>query len=522
MGGVKCDASYNYLDLKSTFDTLSSGKKVKLPCPGKTTKDEIAKLLTTSYSTEIEKKLLRYLHSYSLSTSAKTEITKYITKQKKAPPVVLTSAAKPPGYKLLDIKLVLTDDATPKTSSLKITLPELRKEIQTSPTFIHNFITSLKELAMFKIGFYTDRLGEIARQRHALERKMQKLEDMKISTADMKDVYPNYVNLVTYTITLDDLIRLIGERKITISGTKAALLDVIDNKIHGLASIIGRDQIKNMVASQLYAFSKGYTIFTKAFQNIRIYGSAGSGKTKLANVLAYVFSRVGILMRNQVYITSRVDFVGQFIGQTAPRTVSILMESLEAVLFIDEAQQLVPTTTALEGGNRDFGGEALGEIVNFLERYIGMNVVIVAGYQNLMKKHFMTYNEGMPRRFPYLYILNPYTTEELTDILITHFKEKIPRGTDVGTLGTLDYQGPKVHDFLYTVITALGTNKKSIESQAGDMLNLASALGRAVSSSYHKKWGSDYETNMEILLEGVNDFLATKEMTIELVASCQS
>jgi len=72
------------------------------------------------------------------------------------------------------------------------------------------------------------------------------------------------------------------------------------------------------------------------------------------------------------------------------------------------------------------------------------------------------------------------------------------------------------------VITALGTNKKSIESQAGDMLNLASALGRAVSSSYHKKWGSDYETNMEILLEGVNDFLATKEMTIELVASCQS
>jgi len=90
--------------------------------------------------------------------------------------------------------------------------------------------------------------------------------------------------------------------------------------------------------------------------------------------------------------------------------MGVLMKGLEGVVFIDEAYQIA------RAGKQSHGDEALGEIVNFLDKYIGLSVVIVAGYKDEMMKNFLGANEGLARRFPLRLDLSNYTPADLFNI----------------------------------------------------------------------------------------------------------
>jgi hypothetical protein len=224
--------------------------------------------------------------------------------------------------------------------------------------------------------------------------------------------------------------------------------------------------------------------------------------TAIAKVLAFVFSRVGILARGTVKIATRTELVGQYIGQTAPRTRSVLVETLEGILFIDEAYQLTQCPDE-KVGSKDFGGEAVTEIVNFLDKYIGMSIVIVAGYEGVMTRCFMTFNEGLPRRFPFRYVLSPYSDAELTDILVNNLKRKVPEDVKIDD---------ETSNFLFSMITKLRTEvPDSLKNQAGDMLNLSAQLNKSITSSFKIRWqNGNLSHNIPIMLVGFDDFLNTK------------
>jgi SpoVK/Ycf46/Vps4 family AAA+-type ATPase len=109
-------------------------------------------------------------------------------------------------------------------------------------------------------------------------------------------------------------------------------------------------------------------------------------------------------------VVSRSDFVGKYVGHTAPITRKLLESSLGKALFIDEAYTLV------NDDKDSFGKEALDQINLFLSQHPNDIVIIMAGYKDQMEKLFQ-YQQGLQRRFLWKFECYGYTPEELVDIL---------------------------------------------------------------------------------------------------------
>lgn len=80
--------------------------------------------------------------------------------------------------------------------------------------------------------------------------------------------------------------------------------------------------------------------------NFVLYGGAGSGKTSFVEKVAGVFAALNLVIaqpynedtESYVIKTSYAnDFLGQYVGQTSPKTYSHLLQNLDTVVFVDEA-----------------------------------------------------------------------------------------------------------------------------------------------------------------------------------------
>ena len=109
--------------------------------------------------------------------------------------------------------------------------------------------------------------------------------------------------------------------------------------------------------------------------------------------------------------TSRSDLVGRYIGETAVKTREVLESALGGVLFIDEAYTLY----AGDASYKDYGIEAIDEIMKFMEDHRQDIVLIFAGYTHSMEK-FLESNEGLRSRIPNTFVFEDYTQEELVRI----------------------------------------------------------------------------------------------------------
>lgn len=390
-----------------------------------------------------------------------------------------------------------------KVRGISITLEELKGELE-NDEFIRAYTNSIKELMKAKADIYLEKKRQIEKECATISKKIEKLKASGTSEKTIERLYPDFDDLKCFAVEIGELIDLVRVKSSEAQeGTvKNNLEDAISDSDNGLASIVGRENLKNQLASQIYSFSKGYKAFIGSFNNIAIYGSSGSGKSKLATVISFVFSKIGVLAKDFVKIVTRTDLVGQYIGTTGPRTKSVLMETLEGVLFIDEAYQLAESPESRQG-SRDFGMEALTEIVNFLDKFIGLNIVIVAGYENLMKANFMSANEGLPRRFPYRYVLPCYTNSELTDILLHNLRRKVPDNVDIDS---------ETGNYIFSLVSKLGSEQSKVFlNQAGDMLNLSTSINKSIGGSFKVKWeNGELGNNTVIILAGFEDFLESK------------
>ena len=118
----------------------------------------------------------------------------------------------------------------------------------------------------------------------------------------------------------------------------------------------------------------------------------GTGKTTVARKFGQFYYQLGILSTTELIDCSASDFIGQFVGQTGPKTKKMLKSALGKVLFVDEAYRFC------DGG---FGKEAINELVDSLTRteYMSKVVVILAGYNDDMDR-LLRINPGLSSRFP--------------------------------------------------------------------------------------------------------------------------
>jgi probable Rubsico expression protein CbbX len=139
-------------------------------------------------------------------------------------------------------------------------------------------------------------------------------------------------------------------------------------------------------------------------------GPPGTGKTTVALRMADLLHRLGYLEHGHLVHAMRDDLVGEYIGQTAPKTKRVLDKAMGGVLFIDEAYYLYRI-----GDSLDYGQEAIDILLQVMENDRDKLVVILAGYQDRMEQ-FFTSNPGMSSRIAHHLDFAAYQLDELTAI----------------------------------------------------------------------------------------------------------
>ena len=139
-------------------------------------------------------------------------------------------------------------------------------------------------------------------------------------------------------------------------------------------------------------------------------GNPGTGKTTVARIIGKIFGAMGILLQGHLVETDRSGLVAGYAGQTSLKTNRKIDESLDGVLFIDEAYSLVSSES-----EDTFGHEAVQTLLKRMEDDRQRLVIILAGYPVEMRALLQS-NPGLSSRFSRKLEFHDYSAQELAQI----------------------------------------------------------------------------------------------------------
>lgn len=363
---------------------------------------------------------------------------------------------------------------------------ELFIEIIKTNDFIENYKEALR------INYY-----------ERLDRYNKILRDLNISA--VQSISPNQssnqkrakerTKLIEEVIsTLNSSIKELNSIKI-----RSDFIDMIEDEDHGFASLVGREEVKEKIIKTIVAFSRDPVAFISGFQNMAIYGKSGTGKTKLAESIGFIYAKTGILSRRRYRKISSEDILSSYANEQGSLTRDAYYSCFEGVLFLDEAYELAPSRGMHNTVTDSQKKQAITEFVNLTGDHGGLCILIVGGYKKKMEKYFMNSNEGLDRRFRHKITLENYNSKQLTDILIQFFY------SDTANIKIAEQDA----NILYGIVDNL--NKRNVfDRQAGDIHNMVTFITESINSTI-KVWGENYITNYNIIASGVNEFLDSKK-----------
>lgn len=205
----------------------------------------------------------------------------------------------------------------------------------------------------------------------------------------------------------------------TLVGNKKAETEKsLDELLAELESLIGLQNVKKHIHDQitLINFNKlrkeqgvedesGFSIHSVAI------GNPGTGKTTIMRMLGKIYHKLGLLSKGHLLEVDRVDLVGEFIGQTAPKTQRVIDDARGGILFIDEAYSLARSGE----DSKDFGKEVIEILIKEMSDGPGNIAIFVAGYPKEMNA-FLDSNPGLQSRFSQYFTFDDYAPEELYEI----------------------------------------------------------------------------------------------------------
>jgi len=206
----------------------------------------------------------------------------------------------------------------------------------------------------------------------------------------------------------DDIITLEAERRA--SGIDE-LFAALDSQLIGLAPVKKRvAEIGSLLVVDQARLRFGLTAESRPNLHMCFTGPPGTGKTTVALMMADLLHRLGYLEKGHLVHAMRDDLVGEYIGQTAPRTRHVLERAMGGVLFIDEAYSLYRSDDS-----RDYGQECVDILMQVMENDRNNLVVILAGYKDRMDRFFES-NPGMRSRVAHHLDFAAYEPDELLAI----------------------------------------------------------------------------------------------------------
>lgn len=334
----------------------------------------------------------------------------------------------------LDIEVSLKG---PKNSCTKVELfvPEHKSSLIVSiPNFVEKgqilrIVGKGKKNSAGKVGNLLLRINKVFYYDIEIERKVPNIKDRTPASNIILDL-PHLEKTVNISIPNDiqygQAIRLKGLGLLMPNGLRGDLYIKLKKEdkpllkkdttpsLKKLDSLIGLSEIKNEVKSMINLVKMQKKREIQGYKTVPITlhcvftGNPGTGKTTVARILSDIYKEIGILHKGHLIEVDRTDLVGEYIGETAIKTQAKINEALGGILFIDEAY-----TLAKDG--RDFGQEAIDTILKAMEDHRDELMVIVAGYDQLMK-NFINSNPGLKSRFKKTIHFNDYNANELEKI----------------------------------------------------------------------------------------------------------
>lgn len=238
--------------------------------------------------------------------------------------------------------------------------------------------------------------------------KVELEDNKKIGLLDyITNTYKKDIDYVEYR---NDLIKYISFNKELPKIEEKKSLDEI---FKDLNELVGLEKVKKVLHDLVDVITLKEKTKDLKINDMNLHmvflGNPGTGKTTIARIISSILYNLGYIKENKLIEVSTKDLVGQYVGQTAPKTMSVIEKSLNGVLFIDEAY-----TLAVKGDN-SYNAEAIATLIQAMENYRDKLVIIFAGYTKEMQD-FLDSNSGIVSRIGYTLEFEDYTTDELIKI----------------------------------------------------------------------------------------------------------
>lgn len=147
------------------------------------------------------------------------------------------------------------------------------------------------------------------------------------------------------------------------------------------------------------------------YYNMLFYGSPGTGKTTIANLVGKLMYAKGILPSSKVKVVQASELGSEKVHGVQDKLFEIAEEAVGGVLLIDELQSI---RGAYNGGN--LAEDFMKGLVSVINKYRGKMCIILCGYENDVKE-IIKYDYGADRRFPCEVELKSYGVDTLMLIL---------------------------------------------------------------------------------------------------------
>ena len=209
-----------------------------------------------------------------------------------------------------------------------------------------------------------------------------------------------------------------GQKRGTVLGAEPEEDSTFEDIMAKLDALIGLQEVKQQLRDHAVYIQflqlrqeRGFAMDTGIEVHSVFSGNPGTGKTTVARMMGQLYKKMGLLSRGHTVVADRVDLVGEYIGQTAPKTREVIESARGGVLFIDEAYALARSND----DGKDFGREVIEILVKEMSNGPGDLAVIVAGYTEEMGR-FLDSNTGLKSRFKHHYEFRNFLPQELSQI----------------------------------------------------------------------------------------------------------